>query len=124
MEKTYTYFYQIKKLIYENQNCTQAIIKYFGDCIYQENKLPVRYAEDLEINFDTAKPIVGIDVTEVLTKSWIDAELTDEFINPVKEKLRLKLEKTANKFIEDLARVEAEGDNGLAWENKNPEEEE
>jgi hypothetical protein len=121
MEKTYTYFYQIKKLIYENQNCTKAIIKYFGDCVYQENKLPVRYAEDLEINFDTAKPIVGVDVTEVLTKSWVDAELTDEFINPVKEKLRLKLEKTANKFIEDLARVEAEANEKLPWENTNPE---
>ena len=123
MEKTYTYFYQIKKLIYENQNCNKAIIKYFGDCIYSEDKMPVRYAEDLEINFNPVKPIIGVDVTEILTKSWIDAELTDEFINPVKEKLRLKLEKTANKFIEDLAKVEAEGDNGLAWENSTPEEE-
>ena len=124
MEKTYTYFYKINKLIYENQNCTKAIIKYFGDCVYQENKLPVRYAEELEINFNPAKPIIGVDVTEVLTKSWIDAELIDEFINPVKERLRLKLEKTANKFIEDLARVEAEANDKLPWENINPEEEE
>jgi len=123
MEKTYTYFYKINKLIYEGENCTKAIIKYFGDCIYKEDKMPVRYAEELEINFNPAKPIIGVDVTEVLTQSWIDAELTDEFINPVKERLKLKLEKTANKFIEDLARVEAEGDNGLAWENIKPEEE-
>jgi len=121
MEKTYTYFYKINKLIYEGENCTKAIIKYFGDCIYTEDKMPVRYAEELEINFNPAKPIIGVDVTEVLTKSWIDAELTDEFINPVKERLRLKLEKTANKFIEDLARVEAEANEKLPWENTNPE---
>jgi len=121
MEKTYTYFYKINKLIYEGENCTKAIIKYFGDCIYTEDKMPVRYAEELEINFNPGKPIIGVDVTEVLTKSWIDAELTDEFINPVKERLRLKLEKTANKFIEDLARVEAEANEKLPWENTNPE---
>ena len=122
MEKIYTYFYQIKKLIYENQNCTKAIIKYFGDCVYQENKLPVRYAEDLEINFDTAKPIVGVDVTEVLTKSWIDAELTDEFINPVKERLKLKLDRGVDVSIAEKARIEAAiNKDRLPWENTNPE---
>jgi hypothetical protein len=120
MEKTYTYFYQIKKLVYVGSNITTAKIRYFGDCIYEENKTPVRYSEELEINFNPPKEIIGVDVTEELTKSWIDAELTDEFINPVKEKLRLKLEKTANKFIEDIARIEAEANDKLPWENINP----
>lgn len=121
MEKTYTYFYQINKLIYQNSNITTAIIKYFGDCVYKEDKIPVRYEEELEINFNPPKEVLGVDVTEELTKSWIDAELTDEFINPVKERLKARLEKTANKFIEDLARLEAEADEKLPWENINTE---
>src|SRR6056300_1371925 len=99
----YTFFYQIKNLIYENSNITTARIKYFGDCIYSEDKLPVRYAEELEINFNPPKAVLGVDVTEELTKSWIDAELTDEIINPVKERLKVRLEETANQFIENQA---------------------
>jgi hypothetical protein len=121
MEKTYTYFYQIKNLVYVGSNITTAKIRYFGDCIYEENKTPVRYSEELEINFNPPKEIIGVDVTEELTKSWIDAELTDEIINPVKERLKVRLKETANKFIEDIARIEAEANDKLPWENINPE---
>lgn len=111
----YTFFYQIKNLIYENSTITTARIKYFGDCVYSEDKLPVRYAEELEINFNPPKEVLGVNVTEELTKSWIDAELTDEFINPVKERLRVRLEETANKFIENQANNNS--NSNLPWEN-------
>jgi len=111
----YTFFYQIKNLIYENSNITTARIKYFGDCIYSEDKLPVRYAEELEINFNPPKAVLGVNVTEELTKSWIDAELTDEIINPVKERLKVRLEETANQFIENQASNNT--NSNLPWEN-------
>ena len=115
MEKTYTYFYKINKLIYEGENCTKAIIKYFGDCIYTEDKMPVRYAEELEINFNPPKEVLGVNVTEELTKSWIDAELTDKIINPIKERLKIRLEETANQFIENQTNHNA--NSNLPWEN-------
>ena len=109
----YTFFYQIKNLIYENSTITTARIKYFGDCVYSEDKLPVRYAEELEINFNPPKQVLGVNVTEELTKSWIDAELTDEFINPVKERLKVRLEETANEFIEN----QTNNNSNLPWED-------
>lgn len=111
----YTFFYKIKNLIYESSTITTARIKYFGDCIYSEDKLPVRYAEELEINFNPPKAVLGVDVTEELTKSWIDAELTDEVINPIKERLKIRLEETANQFIENEANHNP--NSNLPWEN-------
>jgi len=115
MEKTYSYFYKIKNLIYEGSNITTAKIRYFGDCLYSQDKLPVRFSEELEINFNPSKEVLGVDVTEQLTKSWIDAELTDEFINPVKERLRVKLEGSADEFIE--LQAQENPTSNLPWEN-------
>ena len=111
----YTFFYQIKNLVYVGGTLTTARIKYFGDCIYSEDKMPVRYAEELEINFNPPKEVLGVNVTEELTKSWIDAELTDEVINPVKERLKVRLEKTANQLIEKEANHNP--NSNLPWEN-------
>lgn len=121
MAKNYTYWYTIEKLTYVSGNCTKAVIKYYGDCVYEENRIPIRYAEFLDINFDPGKPVVGVDVTETLTKSWIDPLLTDDFINPIKEKLNKRLEKTADEIVAKRAAEEAEN-NKLPWENTKPEE--
>tara|TARA_R110000824_G_scaffold24293_1_gene85780 strand:- start:862 stop:1236 length:375 start_codon:yes stop_codon:yes gene_type:complete len=122
MTKTYTYWYTIEKLVYNSGNCTKAVIKYYGDCVYDERFNPVRYAEFLDINFNPVKPVIGVDITKELTESWINVELTDEFINPVKERLKLKLDRGVDVSIAEKARIEAAiNKDRLPWENTNPE---
>ena len=124
MAKNYTYWYTVEKLVYASGNCTKAVIKYYGDCVYAENTMQIRYAEFVDVNFDPVKPIIGVDVTEVLTKGWIDPLLTDDFINPVKERLRIRLEKTADERIATKAAAEAaEEKDKLPWEDTKPEDE-
>ena len=49
--------------------------------------------------------------------------LTDDFINPVKERLRIRLEKTADERIATKAAIKAADDNDkLPWEDTKPED--